>query len=363
MKIDTMTILLALAIMCSGFTLAMLLAWRMLLPMRALLFWGTGMGCYAAGLFLLNTRDILPDFFSMLMANLLLVFFYCCLWTGFTMYRGKRPEYRLMAGILALFISCYSWFVWVSPGISARTAIVRLSMMLLLVGAIAALHRHRTAPLTMMEKMMTGAMLLDLSFRLLLFSIQIVNMSYDLPLQKNMVTAMSALMSIIGMTATGLATVLLALERSETELIKTITEKEDQETVIKQNQERLEALLEISHYQAEDVQALLDFALAKVIAVTGSQFGYIYHYHEDTQEFVLNSWSKGVMPACAVADPQSLYHLEKTGIWGEAVRQRRGIMLNDFAAHNPLKKGYPEGHVHLSRFLTIPVGVLIWSAS
>lgn len=121
------------------------------------------------------------------------------------------------------------------------------------------------------------------------------------------------------------------------------------------NQARLQALLEISRFQAQDTQQLLDFALEKVMQITASQFGYIYHYHEDRQEFVLNSWSKEVMPSCIVANPQTIYQLEKTGIWGEAVRQRQPILVNDFAAEHPLKKGYPEGHIHLTRFLTVPV--------
>lgn len=47
--------------------------------------------------------------------------------------------------------------------------------------------------------------------------------------------------------------------------------------------------------------------------------------------------------------------MNKTGLWGEAVRQRRPILVNDFAADHPLKKGYPEGHVKLLNYLTVPV--------
>eukprot|EP00825_Cyclidium_porcatum_P049528 TRINITY_DN8584_c0_g1_i2.p1 TRINITY_DN8584_c0_g1~~TRINITY_DN8584_c0_g1_i2.p1 ORF type:complete len:277 (+),score=38.08 TRINITY_DN8584_c0_g1_i2:302-1132(+) len=61
------------------------------------------------------------------------------------------------------------------------------------------------------------------------------------------------------------------------------------------------------------------------------------------------------MKECTVAQPQTIYQLEKTGIWGEAVRQARPIMVNDFAAPNPLKKGLPEGHSKLHKYLTIPV--------
>jgi signal transduction histidine kinase len=124
---------------------------------------------------------------------------------------------------------------------------------------------------------------------------------------------------------------------------------------LKRDYDRLVLMQEVSQYHATSVQDLLDFALGKVIALTESSIGYIYHYHEDTQEFVLNTWSKAVMEACRVAEPQSIYQLDKTGIWGEVVRQRRPIMVNEYAAPSDLKKGYPDGHVHLSRFMSIPV--------
>ena len=50
-----------------------------------------------------------------------------------------------------------------------------------------------------------------------------------------------------------------------------------------------------------------------------------------------------------------MYQLEKTGIWGEVVRQRQPIVVNDFQAPNPLKRGYPEGHAPLYRYMTAPV--------
>ncbi len=99
----------------------------------------------------------------------------------------------------------------------------------------------------------------------------------------------------------------------------------------------------------------MDFALDSALQLTGSHYGYIYHYHADSQQFVLNTWSKEVMPACLVTNPQTVYDLEKTGIWGEAVRQGRPVIVNDFLAANPLKRGYPTGHVELSRFMTLPI--------
>ncbi len=120
-------------------------------------------------------------------------------------------------------------------------------------------------------------------------------------------------------------------------------------------EEQLQCIVNVFQYEAVNIQDLLDYSLNEAIRMSGSIFGYIYYYNEDKQFFTLNSWSRGVMPACAVANPQTDYELCKTGIWGEAVRQRKPIVINDFAAPDPLKKGYPEGHVPLSRFLTIPL--------
>jgi PAS domain S-box-containing protein len=136
-------------------------------------------------------------------------------------------------------------------------------------------------------------------------------------------------------------------------------EKEEQrrqaEDAVRLNEARLESLLKISEYRANSPQELLDFALDEAIKLTSSQIGYIFHYDESKQEFVLNSWSKNAMKACNAANVQTVYHLENTGIWGEAVRQRRAILVNDFQPPNPLKKGDFEESVKILRYLSVPV--------
>jgi len=99
----------------------------------------------------------------------------------------------------------------------------------------------------------------------------------------------------------------------------------------------------------------LDYLLNEMIQMTGSQFGYIYLFDEQTNELILNSWSKGVMAECLVAEKQTVYKLEKTGIWGEVIRQRKPIIDNDFNQPNPLKKGLPEGHVKLDKWMAVPI--------
>jgi PAS domain S-box-containing protein len=77
--------------------------------------------------------------------------------------------------------------------------------------------------------------------------------------------------------------------------------------------------------------------------------------NEEETVLTMLAWSKNAMAECDVADRPFVYPVETTGLWGEAVRQRRPIITNDYAAPNPYKKGYPEGHVDIQRHLNLPV--------
>jgi PAS domain S-box-containing protein len=138
-------------------------------------------------------------------------------------------------------------------------------------------------------------------------------------------------------------------------LIRDITERRQAEDEIRLNTSRLQSLVSILQHRFDSVQNFLDYALDEAISLTGSKIGYIYFYHEDRREFVLNTWSKDVMKECTITKPQTCYELNKTGIWGEAVRQGKEIIVNNFQAAHPLKKGYPEGHAKLYKYMTVPV--------
>lgn len=126
-------------------------------------------------------------------------------------------------------------------------------------------------------------------------------------------------------------------------------------SIISPDEARLEILLKINEHPAGSVQELLNFALGEAIRLTGSKTGYIYLYDEENQLFTLNTWSKDVSNEGHVAENPTVYHLEKTRIWGEAVRKRRPIVVNDIHVRSQLKKGVPDGHAGLEKLLTTPV--------
>lgn len=124
---------------------------------------------------------------------------------------------------------------------------------------------------------------------------------------------------------------------------------------LKQHNERLNTLLEINNFTFKTIQELLNFALETSLKLTQSEIGYIYFYSEKEKQFKIHAWSKKVLEECKVISPKTTYYLEKTGIWGEVVRQRKTIILNNFSEPHPHKKGMPEEHLELNKFLSIPV--------
>lgn len=114
-------------------------------------------------------------------------------------------------------------------------------------------------------------------------------------------------------------------------------------------------MFDVVNQEYSSISDWLDYVLNAMIRMTGSEFGYIYLYNEESNELILNSWSKGVMDECLIVEKKTVYHLEKTGIWGEVIRQRKPIILNDFNKPNPHKKGYPEGHVQLDKWMAVPI--------
>nr|WP_319374524.1 PAS domain S-box protein [uncultured Methanobacterium sp.] len=134
-----------------------------------------------------------------------------------------------------------------------------------------------------------------------------------------------------------------------------LTEIKQYEEELEKNQSRLKSLVRILQYRGESVEEFFDYALEEAIQLTESKIGYIAHYQSDKKLFVLNTWSQGVMKDCSISPLPKVFNLDETGLWGEPVRQRKPIILNDFQTPHPLKKGYPEGHSQLYKFMTIPI--------
>ncbi|MGM0611192.1 MAG: GAF domain-containing protein [Thermodesulfobacteriota bacterium] len=132
-----------------------------------------------------------------------------------------------------------------------------------------------------------------------------------------------------------------------------IKQKKTEEEILL-NESRLKALVKLGKMMSSPTEELTDFALEEGIRLTGSDIGYLAFMSEDERKISMYSWSKAAMHKCGIDKKGYTCPVEKTGLWGEAVRQRKPIISNNYQSE-ALKRGYPEGHVHITRHMNIPV--------
>lgn len=121
------------------------------------------------------------------------------------------------------------------------------------------------------------------------------------------------------------------------------------------NSSRLSALLELNQMSDASLHDLVHFAMEQAVKLTRSSIGYLAFTNEDETVLTMYAWSKTAMMECGIREKPIIYPVASTGLWGEAVRQRRPVITNDYVTANLWKKGLPEGHVPLSRHMNVPV--------
>jgi len=120
-------------------------------------------------------------------------------------------------------------------------------------------------------------------------------------------------------------------------------------------QRQLESLQKIAHMVDADYRTLCDQVLSEILDMTQSQYAFYGFLDEDETVMTLYSWSREVLAECSVVDKPIHYPIAKAGVWADAVRKRRALIINDYQANHSGKTGIPEGHVQLTRILSVPI--------
>jgi PAS domain S-box-containing protein len=145
------------------------------------------------------------------------------------------------------------------------------------------------------------------------------------------------------------------LAASGEELRAQYDELAEGEKRIRESEARLNFMIGFYEYSRRSERELLKYAIEGAGVVTGSPLGYLAFLSEDESELSMYAWSKAAMAECSMREKPIVYKTEKTGLWGEPVRQRRPVITNDYEAPDPKKRGYPEGHPRILRHMGVPV--------
>jgi PAS domain S-box-containing protein len=118
---------------------------------------------------------------------------------------------------------------------------------------------------------------------------------------------------------------------------------------------RLEALWSAVTVAESEAGNLPGRVLAALGPMTRSSYAFYGCLNEDESMMTIHAWSGEAMQDCAMADKPQTMAVRDAGVWAEAVRRREPLILNDYAAAHPAKKGLPRGHVSLTRLLVVPM--------
>ncbi len=133
-----------------------------------------------------------------------------------------------------------------------------------------------------------------------------------------------------------------------------ITERKQAEELLRLDEERLEVLVELGQMHQDPPKAVMRYAMEEAVRLTRSAVGYLGFMSEDETAMTIKIRSADSLKGCQVSARPVVYELRNIGLWGEAVRQRRPVITNDYPA-SPLKKGLPEGHIPITRHMNLPI--------
>jgi PAS domain S-box-containing protein len=137
--------------------------------------------------------------------------------------------------------------------------------------------------------------------------------------------------------------------------LRDITERKRVEAQVLRQTQRAEALLQLPRLAEElDEQAFMQHSLTLAEGLTGSLVSFMHFVNDDEDTIELVAWSQQTIAHYCQATFDRHYPVSSAGVWADAVRQRAPVVCNDYASY-PGKKGLPDGHAELVRFVSVPV--------
>jgi GAF domain-containing protein len=145
------------------------------------------------------------------------------------------------------------------------------------------------------------------------------------------------------------------LRRRVDELERANTALKISEEALKLDEARLEALLKLAQMSGASELDIANFALEEAVRLTGSDVGWMGAVDDSGSLVTLYNFSSGARQECGVIGRPHSFSLKNAGVWALPIFRRAPVIMNDYRAPCPEKKGFPEGHIELRNFLAVPV--------
>jgi len=134
-----------------------------------------------------------------------------------------------------------------------------------------------------------------------------------------------------------------------------ITSRKEAEQILEMQARRSTALLALPEKSVElEEAAFMGHVLDLAEELTGSEIGFMHLVNPDAETIEMVAWSSKTLAKYCQAAFDKHYPISQAGVWADAARQKKPVMINDYAnAEN--KSGLPAGHSALLRLISVPV--------
>lgn len=137
-------------------------------------------------------------------------------------------------------------------------------------------------------------------------------------------------------------------------IVRDISIRRKHEEAARINEVRLKAMLDLYAIRDKTLKEITDYTLEQALCITGSRHGYLAFVSEDESVLTMYSWSGGQSGEIRQEKPIS-YEMSRIGVWGDAIRNRIPIILNDIEPGSDIEKELPTSYHPISRHMNVPI--------
>lgn len=134
-----------------------------------------------------------------------------------------------------------------------------------------------------------------------------------------------------------------------------VTEEAHAERCAQMESRRLQILSSVVERSFQDAREQFAYVLEEAVTLTNSRYGFIFFYDDKSASLESAMISENARRDSGLESFPENFGTQSGGVWADAVRTRKPVVMNDFAAPNSRRQGYPEGHLEIRRFLSVPV--------
>ncbi len=146
----------------------------------------------------------------------------------------------------------------------------------------------------------------------------------------------------------------LCRKQKELELKASRDAQKKREENSRLNASRLRTLVNLGQMGERPLSQIADYILEEAVELTASRWGNLSSVSEPLGVSQVLAWSAAVTERCTVADSPHQFDISQGGLWTQALKTRKPVIVNDYHQASD-RLGYPPGHVAIHRFMAVPL--------